>query len=129
MKVSHRLTQPKAGAQPLRLIGLLTSAGNGQFVEDANRRLEQLIAELQTIVKNENRDAKGEFTIKIKWKTLRGAVAPTFQVTTKLPGDRPVEALLYGDEDGNLFQTNPDAPTFAFSTGEAFDPDTGEIAD
>jgi hypothetical protein len=129
MKISDRLTKPKASAPPLGFIGLLATAGNGQFLADVNRRLAQLVGELQEVVKMENRDAKGEMTVKIKWKTLRGAIAPTFSVTIKGPGDRPVEALYYGDEDGNVFQANPDAPAFEFAVTGSFDPATGEVRD
>lgn len=134
MKISDRLTKPKPGAQPLRLIGLLTTAGNGQFVEDANARLEQLIGELQKIVKHENRDAKGDANrgsrqvvmstansadvpvptgLVIAWEPLPGYSAPVLVRLVSLPSEAgpqwqlvPVTLSVAARQLRNLLQHN-----------------------
>jgi hypothetical protein len=129
MKISDRLERAPPESQTVRVLGMLASTNKGQFVADADARLTQLVARLQTIAKHEDRDAKGELTIKIKLETLRGQIAHTLSVDAKLPGDRPVKGLLYGDTSGNLFFSDPEAPGFAFAVTGSFDPDTGEVRD
>ena len=129
MKISNRLEKPPTQSQTVRLLGMLASTHGGQFVADADARLKELVSKLQTIAKMEDRDAKGELVIKVKLETLRGQIAHTLSVEAKLPGDRPVKGLLHGNTEGQLFFSDPDAPTFDWSVSGAADPETGEVTD
>ena len=104
-------------------VTLITTIGNGDFIADVDHEMKAIIAEIKTIAENENRDAKGMLTLKIKFEHLRGGIAPTCSVEAKLPCARPVQGLVFGDEDGNLYAQAPTQPRFAFSQDPAYRPD------
>jgi hypothetical protein len=112
------LETPQSGT--MNIIGLLMAAGNGDFVADCNHELQRLVAKMKEILDNENRDIKGELSIKIKWSSKGPALVFTTECTTKAPGPRPIQGLAYADEDGHLYRQDPTQTRMNFDRTSAF---------
>jgi hypothetical protein len=98
----------------MNLIGLLMAAGNGDFVADCDHEMTRLVAKMKEILVNENRDVKGELKITIKWSNKGNFLVFAAECATKAPGPRPIQGLVYADEDGHLFRNDPDQPSMQF---------------
>lgn len=109
---------PDAGS--MNIIGLLMAAGNGDFVADCNHEMRALVAKMKEILDNENRDIKGELTIKIKWSNKGPALVFTTECHTKSPGPRPIQGLAFADADGQLYRQDPSQTRMNFDRTSAF---------
>jgi hypothetical protein len=111
---------PSAPAGQMNLIGLLHAASNGGFLADADDELKRVAAKMKEIAINENRDCKGEITIKIKLTTKANALAYACEVAAKPPGPAPKMGLAFADDEGHLFKQDPDQPVMNFDRSAAF---------
>jgi hypothetical protein len=104
--------RPEPGT--MNLIGLLMAAGNGDFVADCNHEMTHLVAKMKEILVNENRDVKGQLQITIKWSNKGPALVYAAECATKAPGPRPIQGLVFADEEGNLFRNDPEQVRMSF---------------
>lgn len=111
---------PAAEADPpdtLTIDDILQRAkGNsGSAVQDLEAELRRVVtAVYQLHVLEDQAGVSGEVTLKIKVTGDRGAEPITTSVTAKLPGQPKRQALLFGDEKGRLFATDPRQPRLRF---------------
>ena len=81
----------------------LHAIGRGTYLDDA---AEQLAALVQAVEDTGNA-GKLLLEISIKKASRGGAMVVAGKITCKMPGDEPMEALLWATPEGNLLREDP----------------------
>lgn len=81
----------------------LRAIGRGTFIDEASEKLAELVKAVDTQGK------AGTLTLQITVKkaTRGGAMTVTGKAAVKMPGDLPMEALLFATPEGNLLADDP----------------------
>jgi hypothetical protein len=102
------------------IIDLMASHNNGAFIFASNEELQSVVRRAHKFAMTENRDVKGEVTIKISIVASANTLKFILDCKSKSPGPRPVGALAFGDDDGKIYRQDPTQTRMSFDRKNAF---------
>lgn len=85
---------------------MLTSVDRGRVNDQLTDEVRSLVQQLHQLGQN-NGKPKGEITLKLKMAYDKGAIFLAFEHTTKRPKAAPIGSMLFPDEHGRLWKSDP----------------------
>lgn len=85
---------------------MLTTVDRGRFNDALTDEVRELVQQLHQLGQG-NGKPKGEITLKLKMAYDKGAIFLAFEHSTKRPKTAPVGSMLFPDEYGRLWKSDP----------------------
>lgn len=85
---------------------MLTTVDRGRFNDALTDEVRALVQQLHQLGQG-NGKPKGEITLKLKMAYDKGAIFLAFEHSTKRPKTAPVGSMLFPDEHGRLWKSDP----------------------